>query len=100
MITNSTEMYLTLTYAASPNMDYNMYMYVLLLVYVVSIIYYFYVLGTVVTNPNAADAPSISVQFKEYSQQPIIYPSMEKVLELASKEMTNVSTCTYTCTCT
>uniref|UniRef100_A0A1X7SUI3 Uncharacterized protein n=1 Tax=Amphimedon queenslandica TaxID=400682 RepID=A0A1X7SUI3_AMPQE len=46
-------------------------------------------IGTVVTNPNAADAPSISVQFKEYSQQPIIYPSMEKVLELASKEMTN-----------
>uniref|UniRef100_A0A1X7T3H7 PIK helical domain-containing protein n=1 Tax=Amphimedon queenslandica TaxID=400682 RepID=A0A1X7T3H7_AMPQE len=46
-------------------------------------------IGTVITNPNAADAPSISVQFKEYSQQPIIYPSMEKVLELASKEMTN-----------
>uniref|UniRef100_A0A1X7SXV9 C2 PI3K-type domain-containing protein n=1 Tax=Amphimedon queenslandica TaxID=400682 RepID=A0A1X7SXV9_AMPQE len=36
-----------------------------------------------------ADASSISVQFNEYSQQPIIYPSMEKVLELASKEMTN-----------
>lgn len=49
------------------------------------------IIGTVVTNPNAADAPSISVQFKEYSQLPIIYPNLAKVLELASKEMTNVS---------
>ena len=47
--------------------------------------------GTVVTNPNAADAPSIMIQFKEYSSSPIIYPSLDKVLELASKEMTNVS---------
>lgn len=51
---------------------------------------YWVFLGTVVANPNSVDAPSIRMQFKEYSSSPIIYPTLEKVLELASTEMKNV----------
>ena len=42
------------------------------------------------TNPNSADAPNVTIHFKEYSSSPVVYPSLEKVLELASKEVEKV----------
>ncbi len=46
--------------------------------------------GTVVTNASASDAPTVVLQFNDYASLPIIYPSLEKVLEVASKEMERV----------
>ena len=47
--------------------------------------------GTVMLNPNTHDSPSIKILYKEYSSTPIIYPKLESVLEVASKEMDTVS---------
>ena len=55
-----------------------------------------YYTGTVVTNASASDAPTIVLQFHDYASLPIIYPSLEKVLEVASKEMEKVHIHTYT----
>lgn len=46
-------------------------------------------IGTVLLNPNTQDSPSIMLNFKEYAASPIMYPDLEKVLEVASQEMEN-----------
>ena len=42
-------------------------------------------------NPNVQDSPSIMIRYKDYSDKPIVFPKLESVLEVASKEMDSVS---------
>lgn len=42
-------------------------------------------------NPNVQDSPSIMIRYKEYSDKPVVFPKLDGVLELASKEMESVS---------
>lgn len=49
--------------------------------------------GTVILNPNIQDSPSIMVRYKEFAENPVVFPKLEAVLEVASKEMASVSTC-------
>lgn len=42
-------------------------------------------------NPNTQDSPSIMIRYKEYSEKPIVFPKLEAVLEVASREMDTVS---------
>lgn len=46
--------------------------------------------GTVLLNPNTQDSPSIMIRYKEYSDKPIVFPKLDAILELASKEMDSV----------
>ena len=43
-------------------------------------------------NPNTQDSPSIMIRYKEYANNPVVFPRLETVLEVASKEMDSVST--------
>lgn len=52
----------------------------------------FFLTGTVIRNPNTQDSPSIMMRYKEFSDTPIVFPKLEAVLEVASKEMAAVST--------
>jgi len=47
--------------------------------------------GTVMLNPNAQDSPSVMLRFKEYAREPVVFPKLEYILEVASKEMEHVS---------
>ena len=47
--------------------------------------------GTVMLNPNAQDSPSVMLRFKDYARVPVVFPKLEYILEIASKEMENVS---------
>ena len=47
--------------------------------------------GTVMLNPNTQDSPSIMIRYKEYSEKPIVFPKLEAILEVASREMDAVS---------
>ncbi len=48
-------------------------------------------------NPNTHDSPSIMIRYKEYSNLPIVFPKLDYVLEVASKEMESVSYVLYLC---
>ncbi len=57
--------------------------------------------GTVMLNPNTQDSPSIMIRYKEYStNMPVVFPKLDTILELASKEMDSVSSIFYTHTYT
>ena len=47
--------------------------------------------GTVLLNPNTQDSPSIMIRYKEFSDKPIVFPKLDAILEVASKEMALVS---------
>ena len=47
--------------------------------------------GTVMLNPNTQDSPSIMIRYKEYAEKPIVFPKLEAILEVASREMDAVS---------
>lgn len=47
--------------------------------------------GTVILNPNTQDSPSIMIRYKEFSDKPIVFPKLDAILEVASKEMALVS---------
>ena len=47
-------------------------------------------IGTVVTNSNSTDAPTITIYYKDYGSTPVVYPSMKEVLAVASDEMSEV----------
>ena len=51
--------------------------------------------GTVMLNPNPHDCPSIMIKYKEYFDTPTVFPKLESVLEVASKEMDSVSLSAY-----
>lgn len=45
-------------------------------------------IGTVMLNPNSQDCPSLMIQYTDYGEgNPVKYPDLEKVLEVASQEM-------------
>lgn len=52
-------------------------------------------IGTVILNPNTQDSPSIMIRYKEFSEKPVVFPKLEGILEVASKEMELVSAQVY-----
>lgn len=50
-----------------------------------------FALGTVVTNSSSTDAPSVMIYYTEYASNPVIYPNLDRVLTVASHEMSEVS---------
>ena len=53
------------------------------------------ILGTVILNPNTQDSPSIMIRYKEFSEKPVVFPKLEGILEVASKEMESVCVQVY-----